>query len=249
MELICDYREKSCINNLKTFVKNQEKFNNILVKTENLAIGDFTFGNVIVERKSHQDLAASIIDGRYKEQCNRLTNYIIENPSIKVFYFIEGNLDLYFQKGNIDKEKIISSIISLTYEKGFSVIMTKNVIDTCDFLLKFTLKYYTKYNTKNDCISDELNNAENLIKQQKKKSSQISRENIGILMLSMVPNISTHLAQNILTQFDNDIFNLLNLIKTDPDELYHLKIPIQKNSKYRTISKTIVQTLINYFSD
>ena len=130
MELICDYREKSCISKLQSFVENQKKYESIAIKTQNLTIGDFAFGNVIVERKSHQDLASSILDGRYREQCTRLGEHIKENPDTRIYYFIEGNLDLYFQRGNIDKEKHISCMMSLTYEKGFYVIMTKNVHET-----------------------------------------------------------------------------------------------------------------------
>ena len=248
MELVCDYREHSCIEKLQSFVKAQQKYNTIQIKTENLSLGDFAFGNIIVERKSHQDLASSILDGRYKEQCCRISEFMQENPNHKVYYFIEGNLDLYFQRGNIDKDKIISCIMSLTYEKGFSVIMTKNVHETCTFLLKFAYKYYTKYN-KNNIVQNGGSN-ESLVKQQKKKNSQITRDNICVLMLSMVPNISTHVAESILKHFDHDIFNILNLIKTTPEELYHITIPSQQDpTKSRKISKNIANTLINYFSD
>lgn len=59
----------------------------------NLAIGDFAWMydnhilNYIVERKKADDLASSILDGRYKEQ-----KYRLQNCGAKyVFYLYEGH--------------------------------------------------------------------------------------------------------------------------------------------------------------
>ena len=95
MELICDYREKSIYNKLTKITSTNDKYKDISIKTENLSLGDFAFGNIIIERKTHQDLASSILDGRYKEQCFRLEEYRNENPNVKIIYFIEGNFDLF----------------------------------------------------------------------------------------------------------------------------------------------------------
>ena len=138
MELVCDYREKFITNQLDKMIKT-DKYKNISLKKENLHLGDFIIGNMIIERKSHQDLASSILDGRYKEQSNRLYEYTKENPDKKIIYFIEGNFDLYFQNHNINKDKLISCIMSLFYEKGFFVIMT-NVFQNFQITFAQTLK-------------------------------------------------------------------------------------------------------------
>jgi crossover junction endonuclease MUS81 len=62
------------------------------VMTHSLTIGDFAFicnGEIldyIIERKKADDLAASIMDGRYKEQKYRLKNSGAKN----VIYLYEG---------------------------------------------------------------------------------------------------------------------------------------------------------------
>lgn len=145
MDLICDYREHSALKILRNTVNKNNKYSSINIKRENITLGDFAFGNVIVERKTHADLASSILDGRYREQCFRLSEYSRNNPSVKVVYIIEGNFDLFFASHNIDKDKLYSAIVSLLYEKGFSVLLTKHLNETCELLLKFTHKYYTKY--------------------------------------------------------------------------------------------------------
>ena len=239
MELVCDYREKHIITQLEKRIQ-CDTYKNIIIKKENLHLGDFIIGNMIIERKSHQDLASSILDGRYKEQSNRLYEYIKENPDKKIIYFIEGNFDLYFKNHNIDKDRLISCIMSLFYEKGFFVIMTKHVNETSEFLIKFCMKYYEKY-----CKNTSENISCMIL--HKKKNAQITKENIGIIMLSNVPNISTHIATQLLEPFQNNIYLFLDKIKTDRDYLRDIKIKSKDNE--RKLSKKIIENLYSLLMD
>ena len=64
-----DYREKNLLKKLET-LKEKNKFNKITITTSNLPLGDIVILNdkneeqLIIERKSISDLAASIKDGR-----------------------------------------------------------------------------------------------------------------------------------------------------------------------------------------
>ena len=243
MELICDYREKHAIKQLQHSLT-QESYKEIQIKNHNLDLGDFQIGNMLFERKTHQDLASSILDGRYKEQCNRLVEHATNNPTLKVIYIIEGNLDLYFNQHNINKDKIMSCIMSLFYEKGFQVLLTKHLNETCDYLLKFCLKYYTKYANH----SPAENECNMICLQTKKKSSQIHKENIAILMLSNVPSISLHIATQLLAPFENDLWAFLNQIRENEHYLEEIKIQ-SKDNKERKLSKQIRERLMEYFGD
>lgn len=243
MELICDYREKHALKRFSQVCEDEkDKFKELIVKTENLALGDFQIGNMLFERKTHQDLASSILDGRYKEQCNRLVDHSTNNPDLKIIYIVEGNMDLYFNQHNISKDKIMSCIMSLFYEKGFQVLLTKHLNETCDYLLKFCLKYYTKYTESSE--KEEYTPISCL--QPKKKSSQICKENIGILMLSNVPRISTHVATQLLEPFDFKLIDFLEKIKEDPEYLNELKLQT-KDKKERKLAKNIREVLLEYF--
>ena len=127
--IIIDFREKEIIKHCSEMNKNIE------IKTENLLLGDILIDKLLIERKTINDLAASIVDGRYREQSFRLLKAIDEG--YKVFYFIEGNMDLY--TGAISKNTLVSTIYSLTH-KGFQVLLTKNSKDTAFFLLQFAEK-------------------------------------------------------------------------------------------------------------
>ena len=82
------------------------------IKLESLPLGDMILldkeekEKVIFERKSLYDLAASIKDGRYKEQSFRLNQCNLHNHNI--IYIIEGDLEKYNpKKGRIDKKHYI----------------------------------------------------------------------------------------------------------------------------------------------
>jgi ERCC4-type nuclease len=122
------------------------KNSKITLMSENLPLGDIIIYDdlgiekVIIERKTLADLAASIRDGRYKEQGFRLQQCSLHNHAI--FYLVEGDLRYYkpFKSHAIDKKALLSSMVSITYFKGFSLHRTLNVAETAEWILQFALK-------------------------------------------------------------------------------------------------------------
>lgn len=141
-----DCREKELYHECnKQKIIHETHFNTIQLKTENLPLGDIiicdTDGNekIMIERKTLSDLAASIRDGRYKEQSFRLHHCNIHNHNI--FYLIEGDLKYYRPfKTNIDKYALLSAMVSITYFKGFSLQRTTSITETAEWLMQFALK-------------------------------------------------------------------------------------------------------------
>tara|TARA_B110000285_G_C15066736_1_gene585573 strand:+ start:129 stop:830 length:702 start_codon:yes stop_codon:yes gene_type:complete len=233
MELICDYRESALISKLE---KNEL---NIDIKKKNLNLGDFIIGNIIIERKTCQDLACSLLDGRYKEQSNRLIEHKKNNPDIKIIYIIEGNFDILYNVKNITKDTLLSCIVSLICEKDFNVIISKDLNETIKYLLKMTKKYYS---LDNNPICNNINYLSN-----NKKNSQINKENIGELMMSNIPNISINIAGQLLEPFHGDIYLFLENIKKNPEYINSLTIK-DKNNKIRKLSKNVKESLLNYLT-
>jgi ERCC4-type nuclease len=133
MKVIIDERETSlyelCLNH-----ENLNKETTILEKRV-LQLGDILFTSddetttfLCIERKSLQDLLASIKDGRYSEQSYRLSN-CFPNPH-NVVYLLEGMLSTVK-----DKKLVISCIASLNYFKGFSVHRTVSLAETALYIL------------------------------------------------------------------------------------------------------------------
>ena len=144
-----DFREKELIALLQLKMMNDDvnSNSNIKLKVDNLKIGDTVFVEidvneneigeelVVFERKSLNDLASSIKDGRYAEQSFRLDGYQAV-PNHNIVYLIEGDLSKYRENKytHINKKTLLSSMFSILYYKGFSVVRTMNVLETCDLV-------------------------------------------------------------------------------------------------------------------
>ena len=139
MKLLVDNREPwGLIEQIKIRVEN--------VEFSNLDIGDFIIKNdnnemiMIFERKSLTDLISSIKDGRYLEQSFRLSQLPINNHNI--FYIIEGNIHNFIIKNNESVIKMLfSSMLSLSYTKGFSLFHTNEFFETGEFIIRFFEKF------------------------------------------------------------------------------------------------------------
>ena len=169
------------------------------ITTSSLHLGDALIDNIIIERKTLNDLAASIKDGRYKEQSFRLEKALEEN--YKVFYMIEGNLDLY--TGCIPKETLVSAMYSLIV-KGFQVLLTKNTKETAFFMIQF-------FEKNKKCTSETVAYEETVVSKQ--KNTNITRDNISIFMLCQIPSIS-HVTASVLMDKYKHISVLMEELKT-----------------------------------
>ena len=184
------------------------------IKSERLPLGDIILHDparqkdiVLFERKTLADLAASIRDGRYKEQSFRL----IESAAATGFsthhivYIIEGDLSRYDDRHTqITKTALQSAMVSLMYYKGFSVIRTMNVAETADFILHFADKV-----AKGGPLSVADTAAYSEVSAKKEKRDYITRENIGEIMLSQVPGVSAKTASAILSKYGGSIYEFL----------------------------------------
>ena len=190
------------------------------IRSDRLPLGDIILYDptqekdiVIFERKTLADLAASIRDGRYKEQSFRL----IETAATTGFnthhivYIIEGDLSRYDDRHTqITKTALQSAIVSLMYYKGFSVIRTMNVGETADFILHFADKVAKEGPLSvADAATTATATAYSEVSSKKEKRDFITRENIGEIMLAQVPGISAKMAAAILAKYNGSIYEFL----------------------------------------
>ena len=128
--LIVDNREKGPKRDNSYFLE-KLKMSGFEVETKMLSLGDFLWAleittssdakytlvlDYIIERKTVDDLAASIVDGRYKEQKQRLKRCQLDN----VFYLVEGDL---LQPGLF---ALKTALNSTRISEKFKIIRTEN---------------------------------------------------------------------------------------------------------------------------
>lgn len=263
MKLVVDNREPQAIIKYIEAL-NQESGNKIIIEIKSLDIGDYIFCDdtgektqLIIERKSLSDLESSIKDGRYSEQSYRLDKSNIHNHNI--VYLLEGNIQNY--KRTNFKNTIYSSMFSLNYFKGFSVICSHNQIETGEIIFNFICKlnkekgragFYNIISPKNDGVcteaGEEADAEDNDTNKQSSylenvkasKKSFITTENIFELMLMQIPSISNVSASAISERYKN-MQNLLTSLKNNPEDFENLKL-----SNGRKINKNIVDSIKKY---
>ena len=245
-----------------------------------LVIGDATLRSgdddddiILFERKTLTDLAASIRDGRYKEQSFRMNQYC-ELANHNIIYIIEGDMAKYADKAPgsnpISKKALYSAMFSMLYLKGFSVFRTSNVRETADLILYFADKYdavpageckpfyrnKTKTTTTPTKHEDRDQDQGQDLKQEeqptttysstfkhKERSSQIVPENIGEIMISAIPFVSSKTASAIMSEYKT-ITKLIEAMQKDRTCLNH--IYTSGPSGNRKISKLCVDNLFKF---
>ncbi|AFM97886.1 hypothetical protein EHEL_021320 [Encephalitozoon hellem ATCC 50504] len=97
--------------------------------TRVLEVGDFLWirgekvCGFIIERKKGSDFVSSIVDGRFKEQKNRLKGTGIK----RIFYVVEGLKSSHMQSVG---KGLVMSCLTATKLEGFTVIETKDINQT-----------------------------------------------------------------------------------------------------------------------
>ena len=257
MKIIVDDREHDLMNQFSSILA-QKDCNAFQIEKKTLHIGDIilTPGSLdgeefcIIERKSLSDLLASIKDGRYEEQSHRLS-YASSCPNHRIIYIIEGNMTSL--KNPSEFKMVCSAITSLNMYKGFSVLRTSSVQETAR-LIFFMMEKIVKNNAKNvpfykgfsdisgDIVSvqggEPPQNYCNLVKKVKKDN--ITPDNIGEIILSQIPGVSSITAIAIMKNFIS-FYNLIESLQKDPTCLENLTIT--KNEKTRKISKKVLEDI------
>jgi len=248
MKITIDIREKDLWSEIVPLCNDLELKADI--KVELLHLGDVIISDddgielLIIERKTIRDLVASIKDGRYEEQSFRLNNIGIPNHNI--IYLIEGDLNFY-DAGymRMPKKTLYSAMFGLNYYKGFSLVRTAHIAETAEYILRMSDKMKRKgavLGYYNGGEQEPIKNYCEIVKKVKKNN--ITPENIGSILLSQIPSISSVTALVIMAKFDS-LHALLKALEKDKHCLDKLSYET-KSGKSRHLSKKCIDNLVTY---
>ena len=223
------------------------------LQSEALPVGDVILSSadgetdyIVFERKSLADLAASIRDGRYKEQSLRLQAF----PGVhnhNVVYIIEGDFARYNERfSKIGKGALQSAMCSLNYYKGFSVVRTMSVVETYDIIHSYANKLaaspapYGHYQDEEGGVGDSPPPYCGALKVKQVKCENITPQNIGEIMLCNIPSVSTKTAAVIMKKYGT-LGALMDALKGSTDCLDDIRLETQ-----RKLSKQCIQNIYNF---
>ncbi len=174
-KVIVDTREKSkIINNLLNA--------KIPIQIESLDIGDYIIGRYIIERKTLEDFARSIYDGRLFNQLRNMAS--LKDMKYRPLLLIEGKYSDMVKLGNI--RSFFGAIISTLFDLDIPIIYTSTEDETSIVLELLYKKIYNR------------GEKSQKIRLEKKPKDIIE---IQKFVLSGIPGIDTKLASRLLDKF------------------------------------------------
>ena len=274
LQIVVDVREHGLIEKLRGIAEGSGSSISIVV--EQLLLGDILFRTIaksesdailsakeilLYERKSFVDLLASIKDGRYDEQSHRLIHSSGINPH-NICYLLEGTFATL--RNPADKRVILSAMTSLSYFKGFSVFRTATIFETADLIWAMANKIQKEFEkgkpipSYSSCsVTSQPQQIEgdtapasygNFVK--KTKHENITPENIGEILLSQIPGISSHIAHEVLKHFGGSFSQLITEIKTSPEKLDAIYFESSKgDGKRRKLSSAVIQSILRFLAE
>ena len=258
MKIIVDERETALYTLLTQQPRDDKKTQ---IEKRVIPLGDILFTSddesityQIIERKSVADLLASVKDGRYAEQSYRLGNCFPNRHNI--VYLIEG------QVRDHDKKLVFSCMASLNYFKGFSITRTVSLAETAQYI-EITADKIARELGKGSSPASSLatpspsttiiptevvgpTNAEtqdycSVVKVSKK--ANITRENIGQLMLMQIPGISSTISGEIMRPFAT-FAAFIDHLRSEP--AYLETIVLESSGKKRKLGSNVVAAIRDY---
>ena len=222
----------------------------IQIETPQLALGDISIceddgtERVLIERKTPADLGASIIDGRYREQGRRLQG--CEHSPHNIYYLIEGDISRYRGRcKTVTASTLRSTLISLSFVKGFSVHCVSNMDESARWILQFAKRLGAdkkprgRYETNESNESRENTSYVEVCSRVKKE--QINAENALPIMLSQIPGVSSVTAMAIASRFP-DMCTLIAAMQSDEKALDSITTT-SATGKTRKIAATVKQRI------
>lgn len=235
-----------------------------------IIINDGSEDKIIIERKSVSDLLSSIKDGRYEEQSYRLNGLNHHNHNI--IYLIEGDVNKVnrFKPDNqVEKLTLYSAMFSLNYYKGFSVFRSFSLDETANIVCNMAYKigkdlskkpYYQNkipveipinesgdiatVTPTDDCEEIPVTEKDYVSVVKKVKKDNITPDNIGEIMLSQIPGISSVTALAVMEKYKS-ISNLIKEIEANNDSMKDLSYTNTKG-QVRKINKTCIANIVKY---
>lgn len=238
MKLVVDHRE----------VALREHLADVAVDWRLLDLGDVVIeagdgtALLVMERKSIKDLAASIKDGRYRAQKDKLMSSYNRDA---LCYIIEGKLSFADNTGilvsGIGMDALHSCVLNTALRDKIRVFQTSDAKDTCD-LIQQIFKRYSRDPNAYTVDGGEKGGSELHVP----KCRNGTQEECFVAQLCQVPGVSTKTAQAIV-EVHKSIATLVDILKVEGAGALS-QIKTESNGKKRALSKTVIDNLVSYMT-
>lgn len=245
--IVIDYREKTLLQHLKNL-----ETQNIEYTTENLPVADIKLvkneKNILIERKTLNDLWNSITTDRYIDQKQRLLETRQTHPNISIVYILEGNLDTI---PNIYKKMTYGTMINNQFTHDIKILISPNIETTWYYIQNIYSKFVENSND-NTNTNTNTDNANTVLTLGLSKNDKI-KHNLSCLQLMLIKGVSSHIAKSIIQHYPNISKLVLEYQKHSVTEnqnlLKDITFQTSKTSKPRKIGIALSRKIYETFTE
>lgn len=247
LEIWLDIRERDIIDIFTSL--QQTDTNPIPFEIKTLDVGDICIVDtqskemyIVFERKTFQDLIASMKDGRYKEQKQRILYSLPKH--VRKLYILEGAQNVEDDVLFYEKHKLIIDGFYLNnmIRDGIFVEKTMNIHETVSFILKCKHQFERKYET---FVSSLLHPEENQTQEYQMfhsiKKKNLNEKIIFKSMLSIIPNVSNSISEALFIEFSS--MSQMILFLNQYDKNYSQMIEYISDIKHGNSNKRIGESV------
>lgn len=259
-----DCREPKLYESFSSLLAGHAASAAISCKSDQLLVGDVLVCHnevpvFIIERKSLTDLAASIVDKRFKEQKSRMMSFM-NHQSHRVIYIIETgsitvsdlNPDSVIGLTGVKCSAIQTVIIEMQVIQGHSVFLVKDTYQTAQTIYKMVsrlLAHPERWGSNNE-PGNEQQTSEYHSLVRVKKADNINKDPfiLAVLQLSVIPGISSEAAKTILQHFQvkslKDLFTRINTDIQSESNLLNEVSNLKCNGHKRKLGKSVAKSFL-----
>lgn len=191
---------------------------------ETLPLADIDIGGIFLfERKRVDDFAASIKDGRWREQKARMLVWRTQHPDCRVFYIIEGSMS----RVSLPKKTLFSAMVNTMLRDGIQVLRTSSLAETALYIQLFSGK----------CNQNLASHSGIKAPQTKRKREE---DHTFLRMLMCVKGVSERVAEAIIAIYPS-VSALQQQLQEDAQQLRTIAVGKRK------IGKKVIKNLQSYF--
>ena len=245
IELIVDTREQEVISKLSSMVD---------IKVEQLEIGDIVFKQdgeilLVIERKTVNDLKASICDGRSREQKSRLLGTMSRN---RIMYLIEGSLNkkLDDKISGLPVDTLVGSLVNTQLRDGIHVYKTSTIDESVNFLYKLLEKLQKDGDKYFKDEEKSITSSEYSSSLKRSKKANMTPTVWFISQLCLIPQVTGKVAEEIVNIYPTVKDLLLEYEKTPESLRKKLLSDIKffiKDGKQRRIGDKMSSRIYEFF--
>jgi ERCC4-type nuclease len=199
VELVIDTRERYIIKHLKGTIE---------FSVEQLDLGDILFRQgeetvLLIERKTINDLKASICDGRHREQKARLMGCGLARD--RICYLIEGDLDrdLTTPFSGFPVSSLVGSLINTQFRDGIKVYKTHSLHESCEYIKKLLDKLTKDGNKYFGSQTQGCSSAQYAATLKRRKGANMTARVWFVSQMCLVPRVTEKVAAKVAETYES----------------------------------------------